>query len=622
MAGSFLETDGPESGQQQRVSPSSVDGSPWRFLSGLMRPQWRALAVFGAVLAAATAIPLATSLLLSRFVRLAVAGAPGSQLAKLAIAYTVLGFLASGMTILVTWRATIAAWSITNSLRHDLAEYVLKADLGFHRDRTPGELVTRVDADITSMTEFMASVVAQIVAIAAIGIGAVLVSLIVEPVLAPALAVAFVFVGFITFRVREISVEQTVAERAADADVMSAIEQYLAGADDIAALGAGKHGVARVGERSGVMVAASRARVKAQMSMQGTIRMAVATAEVWMIGYGAFALRHGWLDVGAIVLGFRLVMVVAVKVDHLTWRLQDAQGASGAARRVLELVKEQRVVVSGLALLPEGPLGVSFDNVQLIYDDEEGTNAAIAHLSLVLPAGRVLGVVGRTGSGKTSLARLLLRLVAPTSGTISMGSVLSDSSECGTASIDIASVDDTDFRKRVTAIPQDVQLFPGTVRDNVTLFAPFADERVRMALHDVGLGDWLDALPAGLDTPLASDSRDNEGTRVGLSSGQAQLLALSRALLREPSVVVLDEATSRVDPATQFAIGSAIARLVRGRTAIVIAHRLETLDICDDILVLSHGELVEYGPRLALAADSTSHYARLRAAGAESEELV
>jgi ATP-binding cassette, subfamily B, bacterial len=602
-----------------------------------MRPQWRALAVFGAVLAAATAIPLATSLLLSRFVRLAVAGAPGSQLAKLAIAYTVLGFLASGMTILVTWRATIAAWSITNSLRHDLAEYVLKADLGFHRDRTPGELVTRVDADITSMTEFMASVVAQIVAIAAIGIGAVLVSLIVEPVLAPALAVAFVFVGFITIRVREKSVEQTVAERAADADVMSAIEQYLAGADDIAALGAGKHGVARVGERSGVMVAASRARVKAQMSMQGTIRMAVATAEVWMIGYGAFALQRGWLDVGAIVLGFRLVMVVAGKVDHLTWRLQDAQGASGAARRVLELVQEQRVVVSGLALLPEGPLGVSFDNVQLIYDDEEGTTAAIAHLSLVLPAGRVLGVVGRTGSGKTSLARLLLRLVAPTSGMISMGPLLSDSSECGTASvdiapvdiapvdiasIDIASVDDTNFRKRVTAIPQDVQLFPGTVRDNVTLFAPFADERVCTALHDVGLGDWLDGLPAGLDTNLASDGRDNEGTRVGLSSGQAQLLALSRALLREPSVVVLDEATSRVDPATQFAIGSAIARLVRGRTAIVIAHRLETLDICDDILVLSHGELVEYGPRLALAADPTSHYARLRAAGAESEELV
>ena len=586
--------------------------------------------MFGAVLAAATAIPLATSLILARFVRLAVAGAPSSQLAKLAIAYTVLGFLASGMTVLVTWRATVAAWGITNSLRHDLADYVLKADLGFHRDRTPGELVTRVDADITSMTEFMASVVAQIIAIAAIGIGAVLVSLFAEPVLAPALVIAFACVGYVTYRMREKSVHQTVIERAADADVMSAIEQYLAGADDIAALGAGKHGVARVGERSGVMVAASRARVKAQMSMQGIIRMTVATAEVWMIGYGAVALRKGWIDLGAIVLGFRLVMVVADKVDHLTWRLQDAQGASGAARRVLELVQEQRVVVSGLSQLPDGPLSVSFDNVELIYDDEEGTNAAIAQLNLVLPAGRVLGVVGRTGSGKTSLARLLLRLVAPTSGAIRMASPETvpvdiasvDIASVDIATVDIATVDDTNFRKRVTAIPQDVQLFPGTVRDNVTLFAPFADERVRSALADVGLGDWLEGLAAGLDTPLASDSRDNEGTRVGLSSGQAQLLALSRALLREPSVVVLDEATSRVDPATQLAIGNAIARLVSGRTAIVIAHRLETLDICDDILVLSHGQLAEYGDRLALAADPNSHYARLRAAGAESEELV
>jgi ATP-binding cassette, subfamily B, bacterial len=632
-------------------------GSPWRFLIALMRPQWRAIAIFGAVLTVATAIPLATSLLLARFVRLAVAGAPGSQLAKLAIAYTVLGFLASGMTVLVTWRATIAAWSITNSLRHDLAEYVLKADLGFHRDRTPGELVTRVDADITSMTEFMASVVAQLIAIAAIGIGAVAVSLFVEPVLAPALAIAFVCVGFVTWRVREKSVEQTVIERAADADVMSAIEQYLAGADDIAALGAGKHGVARVGERSGVMVAASKARVKAQMSMQGIIRMTVATAEVWMIGYGAVAMQKGWADVGAIVLGFRLVMVVAGKVDHLTWRLQDAQGASGAATRVLELVQEQRIVVSGSERLPEGPLGVSFENVELIYDDEEGTNAAIERLSLVLPAGRVLGVVGRTGSGKTSLARLLLRLVSPTSGGIRMGSVPASSpsprsaasgsspanatsqrnptadtapanaeshrvSSPDASSVDIATVDDLNFRKRVTAIPQDVQLFPGTVRDNVTLFAPFDDERVQGALRDVGLGDWLAGLTDGLNTQLASDSRDNEGTRVGLSSGQAQLLALSRALLREPAVVVLDEATSRVDPATQLAIGNAIARLVSGRTAIVIAHRLETLDICDDILVLSHGQLVEYGARLTLAADPTSHYARLRAAGAESEELV
>jgi ATP-binding cassette, subfamily B, bacterial len=188
--------------------------------------------------------------------------------------------------------------------------------------------------------------------------------------------------------------------------------------------------------------------------------------------------------------------------------------------------------------------------------------------------------------------------------------------------VDLADLDDDALRRRVTAVPQDVQLFPGTVEQNVTLFAQRERSEVIAALNAVGLQDWLEGLPNGLDTQLASDNRDDSGTRVGLSAGQAQLLALSRALLRDPGVVVLDEATSRVDPATQEAIAHAMRRLVEGRTALVIAHRLETLDVCDDIAVLADGVLVEHGPRVDLAANPTSHYARLLAAGHDAEELA
>jgi ABC-type multidrug transport system fused ATPase/permease subunit len=223
-------------------------------------------------------------------------------------------------------------------------------------------------------------------------------------------------------------------------------------------------------------------------------------------------------------------------------------------------------------------------------------------------------LVGRSGSGKTTVARLLLRLVAPTDGRLLIGGV------------DVTTLDDEAFRTRVVAIPQDVQLFPGTVRDNVTMFATVDDAATVAALRGAGLGSWLDGLEHGLDTRLASDARLDEragvAARIGLSAGQAQLLAIARALLRSPDVVVLDEATSRVDPATQAAIADALRSLVAGRTAVIIAHRLETLDVCDDLAVLDHGELVEFGARTALAADPRSRYARLRAAGLLSEELA
>jgi ATP-binding cassette, subfamily B, bacterial len=256
---------------------------------------------------------------------------------------------------------------------------------------------------------------------------------------------------------------------------------------------------------------------------------------------------------------------------------------------------------------------VSLQDARLVYDDADADEAALEGLTLAVPVGRHLGLVGRTGSGKTSVARLVLRLVSPTGGAIVLGDGLS-----GT---DLASVDEIDLRRRVTAVPQDVQLFPGTVRDNVTLFAAFDDAPVQAALEAVGLGDWLASLTDGLDTRLASDNRDDDGSRVGLSAGQAQLLSVARALLRDPDVVVLDEATSRIDPATQEAIGAAMQQLLHGRTAIVIAHRLATLDLCDDIAVLANGELVENGSRVALAADPTSRYAQLRAAGDSAEEL-
>jgi ATP-binding cassette subfamily B protein len=166
-------------------------------------------------------------------------------------------------------------------------------------------------------------------------------------------------------------------------------------------------------------------------------------------------------------------------------------------------------------------------------------------------------------------------------------------------------------RQRVGMVTQNVELFRASIRDNLTLFNPsISDVRLHRVLDDLGLSEWLAGLPEGLDTELAAGGAD-------LSAGQAQLLAFARVFMGDPGLVILDEASSRLDPATERLIERSVDRLLEGRTAIIIAHRLATVQRADEILILDQGRVVEHGPRAALAGDPGSHFARLLRTGLE-----
>jgi ATP-binding cassette subfamily B protein len=202
-----------------------------------------------------------------------------------------------------------------------------------------------------------------------------------------------------------------------------------------------------------------------------------------------------------------------------------------------------------------------------------------------------LGVLGRTGSGKTTLARLLTRLYDPVEGRVLLDG------------LSAAAADTAELRRRVGMVTQDVQLFRASVRDNLTFFDPGpSDETIMQVLLDLGLADWVYSLPDGLDTRLESGSG-------GLSAGEAQLLAFTRIFLRDPGLIILDEASSRLDPATEQLIERAVDKLLMNRTGIVIAHRLATVARADDILILERGRVVEFGERQALGADPDSRFA-------------
>jgi ABC-type multidrug transport system fused ATPase/permease subunit len=229
----------------------------------------------------------------------------------------------------------------------------------------------------------------------------------------------------------------------------------------------------------------------------------------------------------------------------------------------------------------------------------------LCNLSFQLEAGATLGLLGRTGSGKTSLTRLLFRFYDPETGAIRLQPV--------GASVwsDLRDIPLGEVRRQIGMIPQHVQLFNASVRDNLTFFDPSVpDETIQSALNELGLKEWLEALPKGLDTEL-------EAGGSGLSAGQAQLLAFARIFLKNPGLVILDEASSRLDPATEHLIEKAIDRLVQGRTAIIVAHRLSTVLRADQIMILNNGEVMECGRRATLAADPNSHFYQLLQTGME-----
>jgi ATP-binding cassette, subfamily B, bacterial len=243
-------------------------------------------------------------------------------------------------------------------------------------------------------------------------------------------------------------------------------------------------------------------------------------------------------------------------------------------------------------------------DVSFAYDDgaakaDPQATPTLHDITFTLRPGSVLGLLGRTGSGKSTLTRLLFRFYDPNAGRI-----LLDGEDIRTLTLE-------SLRARVGLVTQEVQLFQASVRNNLTFFdTAIADDQIRSVLAELDMLTWLDSLPRGLDTELGSGN-------AGLSAGEAQLLAFARVFLKNPSLIVLDEASSRLDPATEQRIERAIDRLLTGRSAIIIAHHLATVRRADEILILEDGSMREYGARRDLMAQPASRFAQLLRTGLE-----
>ena len=569
-----------------------------RLLGRYLRPQLQRMVLLAVILSATICVQVITPLTAARFIDRATSNGTQRDLIFLALLTMGLALAGQGIAVAETYVAENVSWVATNGLRSDLIAHLLRLDASFHNAHTPGELIERVDGDIGTLARFFSRFVVYVVGNAFLMLGVLGLLFVVDWRIGLGLTAFVVLALIVMLRIRAAATRLWVAERQANADFYGFLGEYLTGLQDIRSSGAGAFVLRRCAE---VMRAWRAITIKAQMrgyvmiaSSQGLFALGMAVA----FALSAMLYRDGTLTIGTVYLVFRYTEMLREPAEQIRNEVQDLQQADASIGRIEALQHTVPRLIGGLvSALPEGPLSIELDCVSFGYVDDV---PVLRGVTARLEPGRILGVVGRTGSGKTTLTRLIPRFYDPLSGVVRLGGV------------DVREVNLGAVRTRIGLVSQEVHLFSGSVRDNLTLFDErVPDEKIGPVLESVGLGSWLHELPYGLDTIL-----DPGG--AGLSAGQAQILACARVFLRDPDVVILDEASSRLDPATERLVHSALGRLLAGRTAIIVAHRLATISYADDILVLENGQVREHGPRLALAADSTSRFAGLlRVAAAE-----
>lgn len=578
----------------------------WQLLHQYLAPQRRAVGLMAVLLLLSIGLQLVGPQVVRGFIDAVQAGAGEGVLRRAALLFLVVTCTQQMMKVLAGYWSERVAWTATNALRADLAAHLVRLDLSFHGVHTPGELIERVDGDVRELATFFSSFAVQFLSSILLLLGVLVAVGLVEMRLGVIFGlfavVALLVLGYIWHK----GTPHWQTDQEQGARFYGYLGETLTATEDIRTSGATPYIMRRFFAQL-----QSWLPVRLWASFWGQNLMAAAIllfamGDALVYGAGGALFGQGSISIGTVYLLTAYMVMLAAPIEELRTQMQKLQQADASIARVRALLATQSTLSQGKATLPSGPLAVTVQELSFTYPTHAPTIApqspdrasappTLCDITFHLPAGRTLGLLGRTGSGKSTLTRLLFRFYDPQAGEVYLGGVAGRTSNLAA------------WRARVGLVTQEVQLFEATLRDNLTFFdTAVTDAQLLAVLEQLGLGAWLARLPAGLDTPISASS---------LSAGEAQLVAFARLFLKDPGLVILDEASSRLDPATETLLEHALHRLLAGRTAIIIAHRLATVERVDDLLILEEGRIKEVGPRLTLAADSTSAYAKLRQVG-------
>ncbi|MBN1971105.1 MAG: ABC transporter ATP-binding protein [Candidatus Delongbacteria bacterium] len=549
------------------------------------------------IIFAEIALQLVNPQVIRSFIDNILEGDKKDNLYKLAGIFIALSFMQQILNIAATYFSQNIGWKSTNRLRNDLAGHCMNLDMGFHKDHLPGELIERIDGDVTSLmnlfSNFMIKILGNILLL-----GGVLVALFIEDWLIGTSLTLFSIVSMIFLtKISTIAVPYWKKVRKISAEFYGFVGEHITNKEDVQSCGAKDYVFHKFLNFLRKWYPTEKIASILGYSMWTSSILVFAFGTAISFGVGGYLWHRGIITIGTVYLIFNYTELIRRPLEQIRMQLEDLQKAGAAIKRINEILGiKSNINFTGEGKLNGDPIKLEFQNVGFGYEENQ---KVIDNLTFNLGRGEILGLVGRTGSGKTTLGRLLLRLY-----DVKNGKILLDDKN-------IVDITKKSLRDHISVVTQDVELFNGTIRDNLTFYnRNIGDDKVMEAFGKLGIVEWLERLPKGLDTEIKSNN-------TGLSAGEAQLLSFVRIFLKNPGLIILDEASSRLDPATEALIERAVDNLLKNRTTIIIAHRLWTVQRADKIMILQDGEMLEFGDRVELAKDKSSTFSKLLEIGME-----
>ncbi|MEU8001964.1 ABC transporter ATP-binding protein [Catellatospora sp. NPDC049111] len=494
-----------------------------------------------------------------------------SAVAFAALATALAVVVLSDLTLSLIMSRLTADWAA--DVRRRLCRVAFGQSLPALEGTPVGELLDRIDGDVYQVGSQLRGSGVRLAQSAAVAVLSVVTAFVVWWPAGLAMLLLSVVLGFGLRRPTAAIGPARMHEEEAWSDLAAVQEESVHGQDDVRT-SLGRPYVLRLYAQRSAEVLKRGRRVWALSSKVSTIAGGVTRAGIALLVLGGvWALTAGHLDAARLTAAWLLALAFGGTVEQVSRMLPELQHALGAWARV-QLLRDT----------PQEPVGggtPATGNIEVrgltFHYSADRRRPALRELDLTFAPGRSYALVGRTGSGKSTLAKVLTRAVDVPRGTVFLGGV------------DLNDLDVEALRRWIAIVPQRTEILAGTLAENIALFDPELLDAAGPAMDELGLTSWVDSLPDGLRTKLGEGGQK-------LSAGQEQLVAFARILVRDPQVVILDEATARMDPVTESRVQHAAQRLLRGRIGVVIAHRLSSVRDCDEVVVLADGRVVEAGP--------------------------